>query len=283
MLPRPAFNAACRSFSTTACRSANFISNIGKQPIKIPSNVTVDPTPAGLAVSGPLGSTSVPFPNYVKLDFDEPQSLIVSVEDRTNKIQRSIWGRTRTLISNAITGMTEGFTTPMYLVGVGYRAALEEDPMGKRPGWSGQRLNMKLGFSHPVLVPIPDYIKIQVASPTKILASGTDKQILGLFTASVRKNRPPEPYKGKVRPPFSVCCSRPLKRAFTLGYYCWAREGQNQGCQEEVDIFPSSLSPQFFSVLLCHPYRSDDRLIPPSTSMTFRFNSWPGQLHSYAR
>ena len=87
----------------------------------------------------------------------------------------------------------------MYLVGVGYRAALEDDPRGARPGWSGQRLNMKLGFSHSVYVPIPDYIKIEIASPTKIMASCTDKQVLGLFTASVRKWRPPEPYKGKVR------------------------------------------------------------------------------------
>ncbi|GJE97183.1 50S ribosomal protein L6 [Phanerochaete sordida] len=197
MFARPGLSTAFRTFSTSACRSANFISNIGKQPIKIPANVNLEPIPTGLAVSGPLGSTSVPFPGFVKLDFSEPEHLTVSVEDRTHKTQRSIWGRTRTLIANAITGLTDGFTTPMYLVGVGYRAALEDDPMGVRPGWTGKRLNMKLGFSHPVYVPIPDYIKIEVVSPTKILASGTDKQILGLFTAAVRKNRPPEPYKGK--------------------------------------------------------------------------------------
>ncbi|EKM51491.1 uncharacterized protein PHACADRAFT_261652 [Phanerochaete carnosa HHB-10118-sp] len=201
MLLRPGLNTAFRSFSTTVCRPANFISNIGKQPIKIPDNVTVERTPTGVAVSGPLGSTSVPFPTFVKLDFDESQALMVSVEDLTNKTQRSIWGRTRTLISHAIIGMTDGFTTPMYLVGVGYRAALEDDPMGERPGWTGKRLNMKLGFSHPVYVPIPDHIKIEVVSPTKILATCTNKQVLGLFTSSVRKHRPPEPYKGKVRSP----------------------------------------------------------------------------------
>ena len=208
MLPKPGLTAAFRGFSTTACRSANFISNIGKLPITIPPTVTLERTPAGATVTGPLGTTVVPFPEFVQLDFQEPQTVHVSVEDRFVKRQRSIWGRTRTLLSNAIVGLTEGFTVPMHLVGVGYRAALEEDPMGKRPGWTGQRLNMKLGFSHPVFVPVPDHIKIEVASPTKIMATCTDKQVLGLFTSSVRKWRPPEPYKGKVRSLSSSVSSR---------------------------------------------------------------------------
>lgn len=95
--------------------------------------------------------------------------------------------------------MTEGFNTPLYLVGVGYRAAMEADPLGKRPGWTGERLNMKIGYSHSVFIPVPDHVKVQVASPTKILLSCNDKQALGLFAASIRKWRPPEPYKGKVR------------------------------------------------------------------------------------
>ena len=110
-----------------------------------------------------------------------------------------MWGLTRTLIENAIIGMTEGFTTPVYLVGVGYRAALEEDPRGKGDGRSGQRLNMKLGFSHPVFVSIPEHIKVAVPLPTKIVLSCTDKHQLGLFAAEIRRWRPPEPYKGKVR------------------------------------------------------------------------------------
>jgi large subunit ribosomal protein L6 len=199
--PPPALQAALRSFSTTACRSSNFVSNVGKQPITIPENVALEHQPTGLSVTGPLGTTHVPFPEFVKLDWSVPKTLTLNVEDKVVKRQRSIWGRTRTLISNAITGMTEGFTKPMYLVGVGYRAALEDDPRGKRPGWTGQRLNMKLGFSHPVYVPIPDYIKMEVISPTKIVASCTDKQVLGQFAARVRAHRPPEPYKGKVCSP----------------------------------------------------------------------------------
>lgn len=110
-----------------------------------------------------------------------------------------MWGTTRTLIHNAIIGMTEGFNVPIFLVGVGYRATLEDDPRGTTEGNSGKRLNMKLGYSHSVLVPIPTYIKAEVPLPTKILLSCTDKHLLGLFAAKVRKWRPPEPYKGKVR------------------------------------------------------------------------------------
>ena len=95
--------------------------------------------------------------------------------------------------------MTEGFNVPLYLVGVGYRAALEDDPRGTENGGGGKRLNMKLGFSHSVFVPIPPHIKAEVPTATKIILSCTDKHQLGLFAAKVRKWRPPEPYKGKVR------------------------------------------------------------------------------------
>jgi large subunit ribosomal protein L6 len=120
------------------------------------------------------------------------------VENAEVKKQRSMWGLTRTLINNAIIGITEGFTVPLYLVGVGYRAALEDDPRGKADGGNGQRLNMKLGFSHSVFVPIPTHIKAEVPAPTKIVLSCTDKHLLGLFAAKVRRWRRPEPYKGKV-------------------------------------------------------------------------------------
>lgn len=95
--------------------------------------------------------------------------------------------------------MTEGFSVPVYLVGVGYRVALEEDPRGTTDGGNGRRLNMKLGYSHSVLVPIPSYIKAEVPSATKIVLFCTDKHLLGLFAAKIRGYRKPEPYKGKVR------------------------------------------------------------------------------------
>ncbi|KAI0801789.1 ribosomal protein L6 [Irpex lacteus] len=198
MLPKSALGTALRCFSTSSRVSGALVSNIGKKPIQLPPTIALAPSPTGVAVTGPKGTTTVPYPEFVKLDVrDENKTLAVSVEDPSVKRQRMIWGRTRTLISNAIVGMTEGYQTPLYLVGVGYRAALEADPLGQRPGWSGQRLNMKVGFSHNVYVPVPEHIKLEVISPTKLLLSCTDKQAIGQFAAEIRKWRPPEPYKGK--------------------------------------------------------------------------------------
>ncbi|KAI0345755.1 ribosomal protein L6 [Trametopsis cervina] len=196
MLPKSALGTVLRCFSTTSRASAALVSNIGKKPISLPPSIAVAPSPTGVAVTGPLGTTVVPYPDFIKLDVQN-EKLAVSVEDPSEKRQRMIWGRTRTLISNAITGMTDGFETPLYLVGVGYRAALEEDPLGKRPGWTGERLSLKIGFSHTVYVSVPDHIQVTVVSPTKMLLKCTDKQAIGQFAAEIRKWRPPEPYKGK--------------------------------------------------------------------------------------
>ncbi|PCH40134.1 ribosomal protein L6 [Wolfiporia cocos MD-104 SS10] len=197
MIVRQQIRHAFRSFSSSACSSTAYISNIGKQPIRFPPNVTLTPSPTSLSVNGPLGTTSVPLEPYMHLTFTDPNTVALTVEDASEKKQRSMWGLTRTLISNAVVGMTEGFSVPLYLVGVGYRAAIEPDPRGQGEGRSGQRLNMKLGFSHSVCEAIPEHIKVEVPSATKIVLSCTDKHLLGLFAAKVRKWRPPEPYKGK--------------------------------------------------------------------------------------
>ncbi|KAG6837157.1 hypothetical protein H0H93_013747 [Arthromyces matolae] len=190
--------AARRCFSSTA-RVFKHVSHIGREPIRIPPNVTLKPTPTALSIDGPLGRTSVPLEPYMKIDFPEENLMAVTVEDAEIKVQRQMWGTTRTHIFNAITGITEGFSVPLYLVGVGYRVALEEDPRGTSDGGNGKRLNMKVGYSHSVFVPIPTHIKAEVPSPTKIVLSCTDKHQLGLFAAKVRSYRTPEPYKGKVR------------------------------------------------------------------------------------
>ncbi|CDO71439.1 hypothetical protein BN946_scf184909.g33 [Trametes cinnabarina] len=187
---------ALRSFHSSAV-AAGLISNIGKKPIVYPPTVSLEPTSTAVSVKGPLGETSVPLMPFMRISETAPNTLAVAVENAKERKQRAMWGLTRTLIENAIIGMTEGFTTPVYLVGVGYRAALEADPRGKGEGRSGQRLNMKLGFSHSVFVSVPDHIKIEVPQPTKIVLSCTDKHKLGLFAAQIRRLRPPEPYKGK--------------------------------------------------------------------------------------
>lgn len=196
-----------RGFSTSA-RVCGFISNIGKQPIPIPPNVTLTPNTTSLAVKGPLGQTTVPLESYMQLSFPQPNVLSLVVEDGSVKHQRAMWGTTRSLINNAITGMTAGFSKPLYLVGVGYRAALEDDPRGTVAGGSGKRLNLKLGHSHNIFVPIPPYITAEVPSATKIVLSSTNNVALGHFAAKIRRLRPPEPYKGKVGSNFRVSVSR---------------------------------------------------------------------------
>ncbi|KAG6877084.1 hypothetical protein C0992_010901 [Termitomyces sp. T32_za158] len=196
MIVRSQLGQAVRCFSSTA-RVLAHVSHIGREPIRVPQNVTLTPTPTALSIAGPLGTTSVPLQPYMKITFPETSMVAVSIEDANIKVQRQMWGTTRTLIFNAITGMTEGFTVPLYLVGVGFRVALEEDPRGTSDGGNGKRFNMKLGYSHSVFVPIPTHITAEVPSPTKIVLSCTDKHLLGLFAAKVRGYRKPEPYKGK--------------------------------------------------------------------------------------
>ena len=144
-----------------------------------------------------MGKTSVPLEPFIQLKFLEDNALEVGVDTPSVKEQRSMWGTTRTLIYNAIVGMTVGYSVPLYLVGVGYRVALEEDTRGNNTA-AGWRLNMKLGSSHSILVPIPSHIKVEVPIPTKIILSCNDKHQLGQFAALVRSFRKPEPYKGKV-------------------------------------------------------------------------------------
>jgi large subunit ribosomal protein L6 len=144
-----------------------------------------------------------------------PQELTMFVGDPTEKAQRMMWGTTRTLIANAITGQTTGFTLPVYLLGVGFRAALELDqrrlPATHKevitaggPDVQRTRLAMKLGYSHTVYIVVPAGIKVTMPSPTIIMMFGTDKAKVGQFAADIRKQRKPELYKGKVRLVLSV-------------------------------------------------------------------------------
>ncbi|KZV70206.1 ribosomal protein L6 [Peniophora sp. CONT] len=181
--PRNAFSTSARALKD----------NIGKLPIALPPNVSVTALPTLLMVTGPLGTASVPLEPYVQITQPSATELLVGVQDRDIKRQRAMWGTTRSLIANAVTGTSTGFSVPLFLVGVGYRAALEDDP--RKEG--GQRLRMMLGYSHVVYVPIPEGIKAEVPHATKIALSSTDKHLLGLFAAEVRAWRKPEPYKGK--------------------------------------------------------------------------------------
>ena len=189
---------------------------LGSTSLPIPSYVNLGFPTNGTTSSSSSSTTSAPNSTITSPDAsstltfitpNEPVSnpklapkLQVSVEDEKKREQRRSWGLTRTLISNAIQGQTEGFTTPLHLIGVGFRAAIEKDEFTeKKTGRKGaMRLNMKLGYSHPVYIPIPEDIKVEVPIPTRIVLKGTDKQRIGQFAANIRQWRKPEPYKGKV-------------------------------------------------------------------------------------
>jgi large subunit ribosomal protein L6 len=199
MLARPPLSVRPlkRSFTSSAPLNKH-VSHIGRNPIKFPPSVTLTHSPTDLSITGPLGTTSVPLRPYMKITNANPDTIAVAVENAEIKEQRQMWGTTRTLIANAIQGMTEGFTVPVYLVGVGFRAAVEADPRATAPDQTVQRINMKVGHSHNIFVPIPPHIKAETPIPTKIVLSCTDKHQLGLFAAKIREYRKPEPYKGKV-------------------------------------------------------------------------------------
>ena len=176
--------------------------------------------PAAIAQS--FSFTSTPPPNQ-PVDANAPAAVTLFVESPAEKQQRMAWGLTRTLIANAIQGQSEGYTLPIYLIGVGYRAALEVDkadadfsatgsaPAVSKPttvstevnsttsneSYPRRRLVMRLGYSHVIYVPVPPDLKVSVQSPTVIFVWGRDKQRVGQFCADVRALRKPEVYKGK--------------------------------------------------------------------------------------
>jgi len=191
--------AIARSLHTSCILGS--MSYIGRAPIALPLQVKVAKESTALQIEGPLGKTTIPTQPYVSLtQFDEEgkQFVAVAVEDDTVQNQREMWGTTRTLLSNAIEGVSVGFQQPVHLVGVGYRAVVEPNPR-PAPGMSEQRLNLKLGFASQssAFLPIPIGIDAKVPIPTRIELSGISKAAIGQFAANIRTLRKPEPYKGK--------------------------------------------------------------------------------------
>ncbi|XSG82301.1 MAG: 50S ribosomal protein L6 [Methyloligella sp. ZOD6] len=160
------------------------MSRIGKRPVTIPSGVTATLDGQHVAVKGPKGELSQHLVDDVLLKLEDGE-LTVSPRDESKRSQ-AMWGMSRTVIANLVTGVTEGFTKKLEITGVGYRAAVQ-----------GKTLQLNLGFSHDVNYPIPEGIEIQCPKPTEIVVSGIDKQKVGQVAAEIRAYRPPEPYKGK--------------------------------------------------------------------------------------
>uniref|UniRef100_A0A6M2FAI0 Large ribosomal subunit protein uL6c n=1 Tax=Populus davidiana TaxID=266767 RepID=A0A6M2FAI0_9ROSI len=160
-------------------------SRIGKQPIQVPSNVTIKLDGQDLKVKGPLGELSRTYPREVKLERDEDGIIRVKKALETRRANQ-MHGLFRTLTDNMVVGVSKGFEKRLQLVGVGYRANVE-----------GKDLVLSLGFSHPVRMAIPATLQVKVEENTRIVVSGFDKCSIGEFAASIRRWRPPEPYKGK--------------------------------------------------------------------------------------
>ncbi len=161
------------------------MSRIGKMPITLPANVEVNVAEGNLVtVKGPRGTLTQKLSD--KMTITQEGNVITVTRPNDEKENRSLHGLTRTLVSNMVTGVTEGYKKELDVNGVGYRVAKE-----------GKKLVMNIGFSHQVIVEEPEGITIDVPTPNKIVISGNSKQHVGQFAAEVREKRPPEPYKGK--------------------------------------------------------------------------------------
>ena len=160
------------------------MSRIGKQPIPVPSGVEVKIDGSTVTVKGPKGELKQTFSDEMTIKLEDGEIKVTRPSDERN--HRALHGLTRSLLANMVTGVSEGFSKNLEIVGVGYRAALK-----------GSDLEMQLGFSHPVLVIAEPGITFEVPVPTKITVSGIDKQRVGQVASEIRRWRPPEPYKGK--------------------------------------------------------------------------------------
>src|SRR5690606_36259828 len=160
------------------------MSRIGKKTIAVPKGVTVTLNGQAITVKGPKGERSWTVADEIEVTQEGDELSLTPRSD--SQRAKAMWGLSRTLVANMVTGVTEGFEKTLELVGVGYRAALK-----------GKDLSLQLGFSHDVDIVPPEGITFAVPKQTEIKISGNDKQVVGEIAAVIRKMRPPEPYKGK--------------------------------------------------------------------------------------
>lgn len=160
------------------------MSRIGSKPVAIPDGVDAKVEGQSVSVKGPKGELSLVLVDQVSAQMTDEG---IKIDPRgEGKTALSMWGMQRTLVSNIVVGVTEGFTRTLEISGVGYRAQMQ-----------GSNLQLALGLSHDVVYPAPEGISIETPTPTQIIVSGIDKQQVGQVAAEIRGYRPPEPYKGK--------------------------------------------------------------------------------------
>jgi large subunit ribosomal protein L6 len=160
------------------------MSRIGKAPVEVPGGVNVEISGSSVKVTGPKGELTVPVGRGVQVKQENGSIVLERASDAPD--HKAMHGLTRSLIQNALTGVTEGFSKTLQIAGVGYRAAIQ-----------GRDLNLQVGYSHPVLISPHEGVEFEVPNATTIVVRGIDKQQVGQMAAELRKVRPPEPYKGK--------------------------------------------------------------------------------------
>ena len=160
------------------------MSRIGRKPIPVPSSVSVTVEPEVVRVAGPRGNLEERKARAIEVRQEGEELIVTRPTDRAE--HRALHGLTRTLIANMVEGVTTGFTKTLEIQGVGYRAVMK-----------GSDLELALGYSHPVPIKAPEGIEFEVPVPTRVIVKGNSKQQVGEIAATIRKQRPPEPYKGK--------------------------------------------------------------------------------------
>ena len=162
------------------------MSRIGKNLIAIPEKVKVKLDGQKVSVDGPKGSLSRILPSLVCCTLDEGTQQLFIEKTQDTKLSQALYGLTRTLVANMVTGVSVGFEKRLQITGVGYRAQLD-----------GKDVVLNMGYSHPVKMVTPSELSVKVESPTSVLVCGMEKDLVGEFAAKIRSVRPPEPYKGK--------------------------------------------------------------------------------------
>jgi large subunit ribosomal protein L6 len=160
------------------------MSRIGKAPVELPGGVNAEISGRSVKVTGPRGELTVPVGRGIEVRQEDGSLVLERASDAPE--HKAMHGLTRSLIQNAVTGVTEGFSKTLQIAGVGYRAALQ-----------GRDVNLQVGYSHPVLIHPREGVEFEVPNATTIVVRGIDKQRVGQMAAEIRKVRPPEPYKGK--------------------------------------------------------------------------------------
>jgi large subunit ribosomal protein L6 len=160
------------------------MSRIGRKPIPVPDGVTVTIEPEVVRVHGPRGELAERKPRDITVEQQDSELVVTRPTDRGE--HRALHGLIRSLVANMVEGVTSGFQKTLEIQGVGYRAVLK-----------GRDLELALGYSHPVPIKAPEGIEFEVPQPTRVIVKGISKQLVGEVAANIRKQRPPEPYKGK--------------------------------------------------------------------------------------